>query len=148
MRPGLILTDLWLAGIGVPAGQKLYGVMPGDKVRVKATIQYRGPAYNDRFYAAIGSHLIVFDELWDSGMVPVSFAQSANWMSYELTADILITPVAKLPWTPGWFDLYAKLSDFGLTGLFTPRQDNVIEVILAAEFQNFSIASYDKIAGA
>lgn len=133
--------------IGVSAGQKLYGVMPGDTVRVKATIQYRGPAYSDTFYAAIGNWVVVFDEYW-VGSVPVSFAQSTDWVPYELTVDIAITKVAKFPWTPGWFDIYAKLVKPGIGGLLTPRIDNVIEVILAAEFQNFSITSYDRIAGA
>ena len=133
--------------LGVAAPGKLYGVMPGDTVRVKATIQYRGPAYSDTFYAAIGNWVVVFDEYWVRS-VPISFAQSTTWVAYELTVDILITAVAKFPWTPGWFDLYAKLVKPGIGGLLTPRLDNVIEIILAAEFQNFAITSYDKIPGA
>jgi len=130
--------------IDVPAGSKLYGVMPGDKVRVKATIQFRGPAYSDTFYAAIGNYLVVFDEIW-VGSVPVSFSQSTDWVTYELTVDILITKVANLPWTPGWFDIYAKLTK---AGKLTPRLDNMIEVLLAPEFQAFNITSYDRIPGA
>ena len=130
--------------IDVPAGQKLYAVMPGDKVRVKAQLQYRGAVWNDNFYAAIGSHVVVFDELW-AGSIPVSFAQSTDWATYELTVDILITKVANFPWTPGWFDLYAKLTK---AGKLTPRLDNIIEVLLAPEFQNFTIVSYDRIPGA
>ena len=141
--------------LDVPAGSMLYGVMPGDKVRVKATIQYRGPAYSDYFYAAIGEWRGItwpveignFDELWstlDPG-VPVSFALSGDWVTYELTADILITKVAKFPWTPGWFDVYAKLRNYGITGLFAPKIDNKIEILLAPEFQNFAIATYDRI---
>jgi hypothetical protein len=146
---GLDQAERILQGItiDVPAGQKLYGVMPGDTVRVKATIQYRGPAYSDTFYAAIGNWVVVFDEYW-VGSIPVSFAQSTDWVTYELTVDILITKVANFPWTPGWFDIYAKLTKPGIGGLLTPRLDNVIEVILAAEFQNFNITSYDKIPGA
>lgn len=130
--------------LDVPAGSKLYSVMPGDKVRVKATVQFRGPAYSDTFYAAIGNHLVVFDEYW-VGSVPVNFAQSLDWVAYELTCDILITKIANFPWTPGWFDLYAKLTK---AGVLTPRLDNMIEILLAPEFQNFIIASYDKIPGA
>ena len=136
--------------IGVPAGQKLYGVMPGDVVRVRATIQFRGPDYSDNFYAAIGEWRGItwpwdignFDELWDSGLVPVSFAPAYDWATYELTADILITKVAKFPWTPGWFDLYTKLNK---AGVYAPRLDNMIEVLLAPEFQAFNIVSYEKI---
>ena len=130
--------------IGVAAPDKLYGIMPGDTVRVKATIQYRGPAYSDTFYAAIGNYLVVFDEYW-VGSAGVSFPQSTNWVAYELTANIFITQIAKFPWTPGWFDIIAKLVKPGIGGLCTPRLDNVIEVLLAAEFQNFSITSYGKV---
>jgi len=129
---------------GVSAGLTLYGVMPGDKVRVKAAIQYRGPAYSDTFYASIGNWVVVFDEYW-VGSTSVSFAATTTWVPYELTVDILITKVANFPWTPGLFDIYAKLTK---AGVLTARLNNVIEVILAAEFQNFSISSYDIIPGA
>jgi len=129
--------------LDVPAGSKLYGVIPGDKVRVKATIQFRGPAYSDTFYAAIGNYAVAFDEIW-VGSVDVSFAQSYDWVPYELTVDVPITKIANLPWTPGWFDLYAKLVKKGLQ---TPRLDNMIEVLLAPEFQAFNITSYDIIPG-
>ncbi len=127
--------------IDVPAGSKLYGVFPGDKVRVKATIQFRGPAYSDTFYAAIGNYVVAFDEIW-VGSVAVSFAQSLDWVTYELTVDVLITKVANFPWTPGLFDIYAKLVS---KGVLTPRLDNMIEILLAPEFQNFTISSYDRI---
>ncbi len=140
--------------LGVPAGQLLSGVFPGDKVRVKATVQFRGLAYSDKFYAAIGNFFGVtwptdiglFDEIWETpdGGVPVSFAQSDTWVTYELTADILIKQVGILPWTPSLFDVYAKLVT---KGLYTPYILNQIQVQLKPEFQNFSIASYERIAG-
>ena len=65
--------------IAVPAGQKLYGVMPGDTVRVSASIDYRGPALDDNFYAAIGSRVVIFDEYWDSGPVPIHFDASESY---------------------------------------------------------------------
>jgi len=141
-----------LRGVAVPAGSKLYGVMPGASVKVKATIDYRGPEWDDFFYAAIGewrgfswpANIGFFDEIWDA-QVAVHFDASSDWETYELTADIPITQIAHLPWTPGWFDLYAKLTRPGLTGLFTPKLDNVIEVILAPEFQGFAIVGYDKV---
>ena len=133
--------------IGVAAPGKLYGIMPGDTVKVTATIQYRGPDYDDTFYAAIGNWVVVFDEYW-VGQTAVHFNQSTDWVTYTPTANIPITAIAKFPWTPGWFDIYAKLVKPGIGGLLTPRLDNVIEIILAAEFQNFNITSYDKIPGA
>lgn len=142
-------AELILRGIAVLAGQKLYGVLPGDTVRVSASIDYRGPALDDDFYAAIGSRVVGFDELWDSGPVPIHFATSVDWITYELTADILITEVAKFPWTPGWFDLYVKLlahSEFWhVPNAGQPELSNVIEVLLAAEFQNFEITEYVKV---
>ena len=141
-----------LRGIAVPAGSKLYGVMPGDTVRVSATIDYRGPAWDDYFYAAIGewrgitwpAQIGLFDEIWDA-QVSVHFDASADWETYELTVEIPITKIANFPWTPGWFDLYAKLTRPGLTGLFTSRLNDVIEVLLAAEFDHFTIDSYEKV---
>ena len=129
--------------IAVPAGQKLYGVMPGDTVRVSASIDYRGPEWDDVFYAAIGSKVVFFDEYW-VGTKPVHFDASADWVTYPLSADILITQIAKFPWTPGWFDLYVKLDEAqGKAGF--PELSNVIEVLLAAEFQNFGIVSYEVV---
>jgi len=143
--------------IDVPAGQKLYAVMPGDYVRVKATLSYRGPKWeNDTFYVAIGEWRGItwptdignFDEIWHEEFYPVNFAASADFLPYQLTVDVPIKQIGLAPWTPGWFDVYAKLKRPGLTGLFAPRLDNVIEVLLAPEFQNFTIVSYDRIPGA
>jgi len=49
---------------GVPAGQTLYGIVPGDRVRVTATVNYKGPALSDTFYASIGNRIVFFDEIW------------------------------------------------------------------------------------
>ena len=138
--------------IAVPAGSKLYGVMLGDTVVVKATVDYRGPAWDDHFYAAIGewrgiswpTDIGYFDEIWDSPTVPVHFDASTDWVTYPLQVEIPINEIGLAPWTPGWFDLYAKLTRSGVGGLLTPRLDNVIEVILAPEFDHFTIDSYDK----
>ncbi|MBA7705361.1 hypothetical protein ES703_114189 [subsurface metagenome] len=137
-------------GIAVVAPGKLYGVLPGDTVRVSATIDYRGPALDDDFYAAIGERRLVdFDEHWDSGPVPIHFASSIDWVTYDLVADIPITEVAKFPWTPGWFDLYVKLLEhhqvWHVPRAEMPELSNVIEVLLAAAFDNFDIVSYDVV---
>jgi len=132
-----------LGGIAVPAGQKLYGVIPGDTVRVTAIIAYRGPELGDHFYAAIGNRIIGFDEIWVSGLVPIHFDSSSDWETYTLTADIPITQVGIFPWTPGWFDLYVKINGHPEAGM--PELSNVIEVLLEPDFQNFAIVSYDKV---
>ena len=132
----------------VPAGQKLYGILPGDSVKVKASVQYRGPQISDSFYAAIGEWRGVtwpidigfFDEIWNKGKA-VTFYASTDWVTYNLEVDITITEVGLFPWTPGWFDLYAKISG---QGVFSSRYDNVIEVLLKPKFQNFNILSYEK----
>ncbi len=142
LNQGEVLLKQAIA-ISVPAGQKLYGVMPGDTVRVSATIDYRGPAWDDYFYAAIGSKVVYFDEYWVR-RVPVHFDSSVDWVTYQLTADILITEIANFPWTPGWFDLYVKLDVAeGKAGF--PELSNVIEILLEAEFDKFAIVSYEVV---
>jgi len=127
---------------GVPAGQILYGIVPGDTVRVTATISYKGPALSDSFYAAIGNRMVYFDEIWKKE-VPFSWASSTSFVTKTLVADILITEVGLFPWTPGFFDLYCKIKGYLAAGL--PELANVIEILLKSQFQNFNIVSYDKV---
>lgn len=126
--------------VGVPAGQLLPSVMIGDTVRVHASIDYRGSALSDIFYAAIGNRFVVFDEIW-YGTSPVSFAQSVDWRTYEMSADITITEIGLAPWTPGVFDLYVKLDGYPAAG--KPELSNVIEILLKPDFRNFAIVSYE-----
>lgn len=128
--------------LAVPAGELLPDVMIGDTVRVKATLDYRGPAISDIFYAAIGHRIPFFDEIW-VGQTAVSLDESIDWQAYELTADILITEIGLAPWTPGVFDLYVKLKGHPEAGM--PELSNVIEIMLRSEFSNFEIASYEKV---
>lgn len=132
-----------IRGVGIAAlpGETLT-VMPGDTVVVTAEIDYRGPALDDVFYGAIGSRVVVFDEIWRNS-VGVHFGQSFDWVRYNLSVAIPITEVGVFPWTPGFFDLYVKLS--GHPGAGMPELSNVIEVILEPEFQNFAIAEYSKV---
>lgn len=131
-------------GISVAAlPGEILTAMPGDTVRVTAEIDYRGPALDDNFYAAIGNRVIGFDEIWTSGLVPIHFDQSFGWVTYTLVADVPITEVGLFPWTPGFFDLYVKLN--GHPGAGMPELSNVIEVVLEAEFRAFTITRYDKV---
>ena len=133
--------ELVREGIAVPAGQRL-PVAIGDIVRVHAIVEYRGPILSDTFYGAIGNRVVFFDEIW-VGTTPVSFPQSYDYLSYELTVDIPVTAIGLFPWTPGLFDLYVKLVNNLGAGL--PELSNVIEVLLRPEFRDFTIASYEKV---
>lgn len=127
-----------MEGIGVAAlpGEKLT-VMIGDTVRVRATIDYRGPGLSDTFYGAIGNREFYgFDEV-THGSIPISLPSSIDWASFELAVDI---PV---PNRDGLFDLYVKLIDHLEAGL--PELSDVIEVIGIPEFRNFAIDSYEKV---
>lgn len=135
--------------VGIAPPGKLSGIMPGDKVRIKATIQHRGPAVTDYFYAAIGewrgvtwpADIGYFDEIWAAKSSAISFQASTDFLAYNLQVDIPITEIGLAPWTPGLFDLYAKILN---QNYVSPRYDNVIEVLLKAQFQNFAITDYSK----
>lgn len=127
-----------LESIGVAAlpGEKLT-VAIGDTVRVRATVDYRGPRLDDYFYGAIGNREFYgFDEVTNND-VPITLPSSIDWLSYELTVDI------PAPNRAGLFDLYVKISGHTEAGL--PEVSNVIEVIGVAEFANFEIVSYERI---
>ncbi len=117
-------------------------VYPGDTVRVRASLDYLGPVLNDTFYVAIGNRVVAFDEIW-VGSVSISLPQSTSFVTYQLTADVSITQVAVLPWTPGYFDMYCKL--VGNLGAGLPELTNVIQILLKGQFQNFKITGYDKV---
>jgi len=126
-------------GIAALPGQKLV-VSIGETVRVRAALDYRGPFLSNTFYGAIGIRGIAwFDEVW-FGSAPVSFDESVDWLTYELTVDIpVITPVR-----PGTdYDIYVKLLGHPEAGM--PEVDNVIDVIGGVEFRNFQITGYEKV---
>lgn len=115
-------------------------VIVGDKVRVKATLSYRGSALTDYFYGAIGNRgALGFDEILNA-QVAISFPQCLNWTAFELTVDIPITSAI----SPGTnYDLYVKIKGHTEAGL--PEVDNCIDVVGAPEFQNFTITDYSKV---
>lgn len=128
--------------VGVLAGQILYGIVPGDTVRVIATVGYKGPALSDTFHVAIGNRILAFDEIWYKE-VPFSWAASTSFVTKTLTADVLITEIGLKPWTPGFFDVYCKIN--GQLGAGLPELANVIEILLKSAFLSFEIVSYDKV---
>jgi len=141
-------------GLAVAAPDKLYGVMPGDKVKVTASLQYKGPKLDDYFYAAIGewrgitwpADIGLFDEIWQNS-VGFSWAAASDWTDKTLSVEVPITEIGLFPWTPGWFDLYAKIGIGLIPRVISSRLDDVIEVLLKPQFRNFAIESYDRIAG-
>jgi hypothetical protein len=126
-------------GVGVAPPGKLT-VMVGDKVRVKATISYRGTALNDYFYAAIGVRgALYFDEILNA-QVAISFPQCPDWTSFQLTVDIPITSAIA---PKSNYDLYVKIVGHTEAGL--PEVDDCIDVVGTPEFQNFAITDYSKV---
>ena len=107
-------------GVGVPAGQELI-VFGGETVRVTATIDYRGPAFSVRLYAAIGNRGLTFDEIWAATASPVNLPESINWVTRTLSVDV-VTDAQH----PGLFDLYVKILETGDPGM--PELANVIRV--------------------
>ncbi|GAI71530.1 unnamed protein product [marine sediment metagenome] len=131
-----------LQGIAVPAGQKLT-VMVGDTVRVHLAADYRGPAIDGEIHVSYGSQNAWFNEDGNKQSkpdLPVYFDQSMDFLPYEFACDIYIGG------SPGEnFDLYAKIMGVPGPDIFSPTLFNVLDVLGAAEFQNFEIASYEKV---
>lgn len=130
-----------LESVGVEAlpGEKVQ-LKVGDKLRVNASIDYKGPALSDTFYAAIGVRGVGFDEIL-VGQSVVSFPQSADFVTYNLSADITITTAIAAKTD---YDLYVKLVNHE-TEAGRPEVDNVIDIVSAMAFQNFKITGYNKV---
>ena len=129
-----------LQGIAVNAGQKLT-VMVGDTVRVHMAVDYRGPAINGEIHVSYGSQNAWFNEDGNKQKdVPVNFDQSMDWEPYEIACDVYIGG------NPGEnYDLYAKIMGVPGPDILSPVLQNVLDVLGAAEFQNFEITGYEKV---
>ncbi|MBA7654705.1 hypothetical protein ES703_62588 [subsurface metagenome] len=129
-----------LQGIAVPAGQKLT-VMVGDTVRVHLGVDYRGPAINGEIHVSYGIQNAWFNEDGNKqNDIPVSFDQSMDWVPYEIACDVYIGG------SPGEnYDLYAKIMGVPGPDILSPSLLNVLDVLGAAEFRDFSIVSYEKV---
>ena len=131
-----------LQGIGVAAlpGEKLT-VMVGDTVRVHLAVEYRGPAIDGEIHVSYGSQDAWFNEDGNKQSdTPVHFDQSMDWVPYEVACDV---PIGGSPGTN--YDLYAKIMGVPGPDIFSPTLLNVLDVLGAAEFQNFEITSYEKL---
>jgi len=117
-------------------GEKL-SVFGGETVRVTVTLEYRGPAIDDRLYGAIGERAVFFDEIWAGTSPVVSFAQSTDWRPYTLTVDI----PTSVHYPHVDYDLMVKL--LAHPHIFTELYD-CIDVIGVAEFRNLQITEFFK----
>lgn len=131
-----------LQGIGVAAlpGEKLT-VMLGDIVRVHLAVEYRGPAIDGEIHVSYGSQNAWFNEDGNKQSdTPVHFDQSMDFLPYEIACDV---PIGGSPGTD--YDLYAKIMGVPGPDIFSQTLLNVLDVLGAAEFQNFEITSYEKL---
>ncbi|MBA7668095.1 hypothetical protein ES703_76199 [subsurface metagenome] len=131
-----------LQGIGVAAlpGEKLT-VMVGDTVRVHLGVEYRGPAIDGEIHVSYGSQDTWFNEDGNKQAdLPVSFEQSMDWVPYEFACDV---PIGGSPGEN--YDLYAKIMEVPGPDIFSPVLLNVLDVLGAAEFQDFAITGYEKV---
>ncbi|MBA7682584.1 hypothetical protein ES703_90936 [subsurface metagenome] len=131
-----------LQAVGVAAlpGEKLT-VTVGDTVRVHMAVDYRGPAIDGAVHVSYGRQDTWFNE--DGAKqndIPVHFNRSMDWLTYQFACDIYIGD------PPGEnYDLYAKIMGVPGPDIFSPTLLNVLDVLGAAEFQDFTIASYEKV---
>ena len=122
--------------IGVPAGEKLT-VMRGKPVTVTVQFGYRGNKLSCTLYSTIGqvAHGI-FDRIATASKV-LPLPASEDFITYEASVDIDTTPIS-----PKFnYDIYAKISEY--TGQAYSEILDVIDVIGAPEFKDFSIKSYE-----
>lgn len=127
-------------GIAALPGEKLT-VMVGDTVRVHLSVDYRGPAIDGEVWAAIGRQNLGFaEDFVPDAAVPIHFDQSFDWITYPIVVDI---PIWDRPGVN--YDMYAKIMGVPGPDIFTDILLNIIDVIGIAEFQNFTIDSYEKV---
>jgi len=142
MFPRINSIESLLQGIGVAAlpGEKLE-VMVGDTVRVHLAVEYRGPAIDGEIHVSYGSQDTWFNEDGNKQSdTPVHFDQSMDFVPYEIACDV---PIGGSPGTD--YDLYAKIMGVPGPDIVSPTLLNVLDVLGAAEFQNFTITGYEKV---
>lgn len=103
-------------------------VLVGETVRVAVAAEYRGPAVSGHIFAAYG-----LERWWGfstdvnkrSPDIPVSFGPSDDWEPYTLTINVPIGEPAGAD-----FHLYAKIINFPVPDVETPRYRNALDVIV------------------
>ena len=131
-------ADFILQGmnIGVPAGQKLT-IMRGDIIRATVGFSYRGSGISCTLYSSIGQIAFgIFDQIAEASKA-LTLPASIDFVAYEAWVNIDTTPIS-----PKFnYDIYAKISEY--TGQAYSEILDVIDVIGAPEFKDFSIKSYE-----
>ncbi|MBA7686097.1 hypothetical protein ES703_94536 [subsurface metagenome] len=127
-------------GVAVSPPGKLT-VMLGEVVRVLLQVEYRGPALSGEIHVSYGRQNLWFNEDGNKQAdIVADFPQSFDWVLVGFVCDITIGG----DFGTG-YDLYAKIEGVPGADIFTDTYLNVLDVLGAAEFRNFEIASYDKL---
>ena len=125
-------------GVAALPGEKLT-VLVGDTVRVRLSVDYRGPAIDGAVWVAIGRKDMFFNEDFAS-RTPVHFDSSFDFVRYDIVADVLIGDRPDVN-----YDMYAKIMEVPGPDIFTDILFNIIDVLGDVEFRNFTIDSYEKV---
>jgi len=125
-------------GVSAVPGEKLT-VMVGDTVRVRLSVDYRGPAIDGAVWLAIGQRNTWFNEFFAS-QTPVHFDASFDYVRKDIVAEV---GIGDRPGTN--YDMYAKIMVVPGPDIFTPDYLNIIDVLGAVEFRDFKIDSYEKV---
>lgn len=128
-------VDQILMEIGVaPPG--VLTITQGQTVRMSVSFRYRGPAKSVSLRCSIGTRVagIFYESVYATKAITLS--SSVDFVNYTAYADI---PTSGLSPSVG-YDIEAKISEYAAATLV--KIDNVIDVIGAAEFQNFAITDY------
>jgi len=132
LRKAGLLTD-------VLAGQLLQ-IRQGDVVRMSVSFQYRGPATTVTLRCSIGTRIAgIFNESV-YGLKTIALPNAYDWVTRTEYADINTAGCSP---SLG-YDVEAKISEY--TSATLVKIDNVIDILGAAEFRNFAITEYVKLA--
>lgn len=113
-------------------------VLVGDHIRITATVQYRGPAYNAVYRASIVQKIGTDYVVQAFSQVTIAFAQSAAWVTYTMVSPDIVVGGASLDTTRN-ADVQVEV------GSLWARVEGVLSVIGASQFQALAITDYSKV---
>ena len=133
--------------VGAVPGEVL-DVYRGETVRVTGTYFYQGPAVSGiKFKAVIGTrHLgtgeFGFDSILEKERSFDQPVQPAPGQEFNISVDIPVTTAI----SDGVYDLYCRITNIpGEPEILSPDVADTIRVVVAAEFRNLRVVSFDKI---
>ncbi len=128
-----------LSGVGVPVTEKL-PVSVGDTVRVHTAVRYKGPAIDGAVWVAIGWQTgIIIPEFVEAfaSRTPVHFDASADWVTYAIDCDIVITDISgyliEFALYGYVLDMYAKIMEVPGPDIFTDVYRVTTELLIQVE---------------